>query len=236
MFLIAMIIAVGATAVSSTLNAARSTDRFQQGTGIVVAALEEGRDIEFNALTVDSSDSSLYTDTDLSGVYGSYKFDPDGDGPLSSEPLITESAGSGISTHLTTETHDGLEFTIGRYVTWADSEAQGGSNHDYKRLTVVVSWTIRGVEHSYRSSTVVAEPGRIPGRPDWVLGGDIQSLTVNPGDIATFSHTLTNNDQADTFGFTVDATETPGWDPVLYGDDGDGVWTKTDPAVARHQC
>lgn len=75
-------------------------------------------------------------------------FDPDGSGPLATEPVVQSALGA--ASLVSTQTTDGITLTARTYVTDPPTAA--------KRVTVVVTWTQQGVGRSTRISTMLPPP------------------------------------------------------------------------------
>lgn len=128
--LIAILIAgIVAAGVASTLGksgkegaTARATNT---STSIARAELEKTRVRGYTQISHQSG--SLVSDPAVVGN----TFDPDGNGPLTAEPIVY--GATGLSSHLTARTYESITYTTRVYVTTAGS--------GLKRITTTVSWT-----------------------------------------------------------------------------------------------
>lgn len=178
----------------SGYRAARDTRFFQQATALGNEAVEELRDLSYSQLVMKTSDAAgdPYRLGSCSGLTGTHFLDPDGTGPMSCETLITVGNGAGVSPHATTETVDGKQYTVRRYVTWVDSTTQGGTGQDYKRISVLVEWQSNESLKSFRTSTLITEARRGLPLPEFDLTPETQSKSVEPGETVVFAHSVRN--------------------------------------------
>jgi prepilin-type N-terminal cleavage/methylation domain-containing protein len=125
--------------------------------------MEEARALNYDNLVLSDPDPGLTHSTDSSNPdywvdTAAQTFDPDGNGPLSAEPLVRVADASPALQHYQDPFVVGsTTYKVYRYVTWVDSptggtgasDAADGNNdgasdangHDEKRVTVVVTWT-----------------------------------------------------------------------------------------------
>ena len=209
-----------ALVVGSSLRARTDVTQFEQATAIGNKLVEGGRNISFEKLTMVTSDiaaDSKLTSTCV-GLTGTRFLDPDGSGPLKCEQVVHSSAGGLINPHITTETVDGKAFTVKRYVSWVDSAAQGGIGQNYKRLTVIVEWTVGGRETSYETSAFIAEARRGLPVPKFELSPSSQTKTVEQGNVAIVPFSITNRGITDAYDITLPVPAGRSWTIRLYKD------------------
>ncbi|MEE9534407.1 MAG: type II secretion system protein, partial [Acidimicrobiia bacterium] len=135
--------ALGQT-VATALRASGERRLEQQASALTNEAVELIRDLGFDGvalLPAASDPTRLPVST----------FDP-GTGP---ENIFEDSAG-GIPLQVTTETFNGITYTLTRYVTWVDDDPLDSQTEDYKRFTVIADWTSRGVTRTEQLETFIA--------------------------------------------------------------------------------
>jgi prepilin-type N-terminal cleavage/methylation domain-containing protein len=128
--------------------------------------MEEARALNYDNLVLSDPDPGLThasdsTNPDYWVNTAAQTFDPDGNGPLSPEPIVRVAGASPALQHFQNPFIVGsTTYSVYRYVTWVDSPTDGtgaadaadGNNdgnvtvsdeggHDQKRVTVVVVWT-----------------------------------------------------------------------------------------------
>ena len=220
--LIVMIfMAASAASLISGYRAVRQTKYFQQGTALGNQAIEETRDISYDALGMLNSD--LAGDSDTSGacpgldvVPGSF-YDPGGSA-LTCERIVASDGNVEITNHIETKPVEGKLFTIRRYVTWVDTEDQGGPEKDYKRVSVVVEWTDNGTTDSFETSTFVSRARRGLPVPKFELKPASQTKYVEQGFTATFAHSIQNLGIVDAY--DIEMPVPAGWGIQFYADAG----------------
>lgn len=173
-----------------------------------------GRNLEYGELAMLTTDVNPAADANIvtacTGHAGTQFVDPDGPtGPLKCEPVhaVASTASPAITQHVTTETIGGLDFTLKRYVTWVDADAQGGTDKDYKRLIAMVEWTTGGTAGTYRTSTLVTDARRGKKVPSFDLtpspkaaeGLAEQAKAVQRGFRVVFAHSIKNLGLPDTY-------------------------------------
>ena len=219
--LIVMIfMAASAASLISGYRAIRQTKYFQQGTALGNQAIEETRDVSYDALGMLNSD--LAGDSDISGncpgldvVPGSF-YDPGG-AALTCERIVSADGNVEIMNHIDPESVEGKVFTIKRYVTWVDTEDQGGPEEDYKRVSVVVEWTDNGTTDSFETSTFVSRARRGLPVPKFELTPASQTKYVEQGFTATFAHSIENLGIVDAY--DIEMPVPAGWGIEFYADD-----------------
>ncbi|MFN2486566.1 MAG: hypothetical protein ABR609_08175, partial [Acidimicrobiia bacterium] len=224
---------MGASAATliSGYRAVRQTKYFQQGTALGNRAVEGARDISYDALGMLNSD--LAGDADITsacaGLAGPGNFYDPGGGTLTCERIVSSDGNVEIENHIQTVTVEGKVFTIKRYVTWVDNDAQGGTGEDYKRLSVVVEWVDNGTIDSFETSTFVARARRGLPVPEFELAPAAQNKQVEQGQIATFAHSIENLGIVDAY--DIEMPVPAGWGIQFYADDEvDGEIGVYDPA------
>ena len=215
--LIVMIfMAASAASLISGYRAVRQTKYFQQGTALGNRAIEETRDISYDALGMLNSD--LAGDADIipncpPPVGPGYDPGPD----LNCERIVSSDGNVEITNHIQTVPVEGKVFTIRRYVTWVDTENQGGPEQDYKRVSVVVEWTDNGTTDSFETSTFVSRARRGLPVPKFELTPASQTKYVEQGFTATFAHSIENLGIVDAY--DIEMPVPAGWGIEFYADD-----------------
>ena len=225
-----------------SFRAVRDTRFFQQATALGTDAIESLRDLSYDSLSMSSLHPEFGTDPNITGC-GPYvdAYDPDGSGSLGCEPMVTSPA-PGFEDHIRTRTINDTLYTISRYVTWVDDDNQGGTDEDYKRISVLVEWTTNGQPREYRASTFVANARRGLPSPKFNLAPTVQTKEILPSTSAQtveFFHTITQLGIDDTYDLTMvedgQSTMPSGWSYTMYEDVGTiGVYEDgTDPALTN---
>ena len=217
--LIVMIfMAASAASLISGYRAIRQTKYFQQGTALGNQAIEETRDVSYDALGMLNSD--LAGDTEIVGcaALGAGSFYVPGPA-LECERIVSADGNVEITNHIDTESVEGKVFTIRRYITWVDTEEQGGPEEDYKRVSVVVEWTDNGTTDSFETSTFVSRARRGLPVPKFELTPASQTKYVEQGFTATFAHSIKNLGIVDAY--DIEMPVPAGWGIQFYADDED---------------
>lgn len=230
--LVALTIAAAVLAAlgAATLTAARASvaaRAAQQAGNLLNEYVEAARSADYTAVTMVASD--LAGDPEISGSPGSYTYAGTG------EPVVADTVGL-ISPHVTTLTRNDVSYTIRRYVTNA-SDASG----TYKRVTVVVDWSMFEKDKSRRVSTLLVETRRglpLPRFSFALSGGTSSPQTVGAGLPVTWGLWVQNlgardgwnitSDDGQAWTYYVDVNKNGIWDAATetgtLGDvDGNGV-------------
>lgn len=203
----------------SSLRRAKTT---QTATSIGNEQIEAARDLTYDALALVDADLDPTTDSQVltsCGTLGTGKFfDPDGSGPLNCERLVYSTTGGGIPQHMTTQALNGETYTVSRYVTWVDADAQGGADEDYKRIVTIVTWTDVNTTKTFRASTIVySAPKGIPELRFEFTPGD-QTIEVMQGERAVLVNTLVNLGKQETFDLSMPNPASKTWVKTFYVD------------------
>lgn len=189
-----------AIAITRTLDSVADRELEQTGAALTTEAIEQARLIAYGELAHDPADATLG---------GRTTYDPDGPGPLASEPLVFD-ADVGLSPHTDLpENFQDVDFTVSRFITWIDDPAtvddgdpdNGDETQDYKRVTVVTEWTQEGQSRTARSSSIVSPtandlitPSAFDLTPDTATASGVPGATlvvpidlVNDGDVNRFN-------------------------------------------------
>ena len=152
LFVLGIIFTALAAAAVGTLRASLVSRVEQQGIDFATEALETARAMDFAGLAMTSDD--LAGDPHITACGPDKCIDP---GLGSQEQLIVSSAG-GVSPHIVqipTTLANNVPISVATYVT-----DPGDAEADYKRVTVIASWNVGGVERSRAVSSLVAETTR----------------------------------------------------------------------------
>ncbi|MFQ5947843.1 MAG: hypothetical protein ACE5KX_03165 [Acidimicrobiia bacterium] len=116
----------------------------QQATSIAMQELEFGRSLTYIQLAMSSVDPSApMLDASQTQLLASES------GLAADEPLVID--GAGLVAPSGSETIDGQQFQVWRYVT----QAQPG----LKRLVVLIEWEVGGADSSFQASTLISQVG-----------------------------------------------------------------------------
>ena len=216
-----------ATAAIGALRASWTSRTEQQGIDFATQALERARDLDYGALAHVSGD--LASDPRITSCGSNKCFKPD---PARPEEVLLVSASGGVNPHITQVSaaqSNKVPISVATYVT-------DPQEHDaeYKRVTVVASWTLGGVQRQRVVSSLVTETTRglpLPIFKLTPLGGT--SVSLNGGADAVLGFTLANQGAPDRWNLTFAGASAGSWS--LYRDDGDGVWegSTTDLALTN---
>lgn len=221
LFVLGIIFTALAAAAVGTLRASLVSRVEQQGIDFATEALETARAMDFAGLAMTSDD--LAGDPHITACGPDKCIDP---GLGSQEQLIVSSAG-GVSPHIVqipTTLANNVPISVATYVT-----DPGDAEADYKRVTVIASWNVGGVERSRAVSSLVAETTRglpIPVFKLTPLGET--SASVNARADAAFGFELSNQGAPDRWNLTISGAGTGEWE--LFADDGNRVWDD-DPLI-----
>ena len=223
------------TTTIAGFTALRQTRFVQQATGLANEAIEAARDLPYDSIIMVSTDATWTGDTHVTttcgpNFSGTRSLDPDGSASLACEPIVQGTTGS-FNPHRTTNTINGKQFTVNRYVTWVDDATQGGVGQSYKRFSVIVQWEHNGTK-TYRASTLISEARRGPPDSEFTLSPSSQSrgYTLEAGGTSSFSwfaHTISNYGVADTYELSIEEFDEddpglePPWSYTIYEDTGD---------------
>ena len=163
--LIALVTALSLQGMASSQRTSAVARATTQATAIARGALESAQSLGWANLV--HPDGQLDTDPNVS--FG--MFDPDGSGPLSEEPLVEE-PGGGLDPYAESVTQNGLTFTARTYVTSAASAT--------KRLSVLVSWSLRGRPRTTTMSTLIHPPSIVAGAAAHIVDGEIAGIVAGP--------------------------------------------------------
>ncbi len=205
-----------AYAMVGSLRASMMARVEQQGVDFATQALETIRQGDYYDLAHVASD--LTGDPRITTCGTEQCVDP---GTGTAETLVTATNGS-VTAHVAAVdaalTND-VPFTLSTYVT-----DPGDATADYKRVTVIASWSVGGVDRERVVSGFVTATDRglpLPVFKLVPLGGT--SIAVNPGAETPFAFELTNQGAPDRWNLTFGGIEADDWS--VYRDDGDRVWS-----------
>ena len=230
-----VLLAVLATSVFA-VRASADARKNQQAADYLNSAVEAVRGLSYASVSMLTSD--LGTDSNIVTVGGVKKYDP-GSGL---EPI--DATTSGLVTPHIADADQGKNATNGsykvyRYVTvpsTATYNAQGLPS--VRRLTVVVTWKVRGSTHTRKTSTLVTNTRRGLPLPNFTytyrgpatMSGGVATFTKAPGNVVDYGMVLTNLGARDSWTIT---SSTTGWTYYL-DTDADGLWdgALTEPMVS----
>jgi type II secretory pathway pseudopilin PulG len=214
-----VIAAIAFTALSaallSTLKAALTSRLNQQSIDVASAEVESLRALDYAAVANSSTDTfSASEDPNLASCGAScWTYDPDGTGPKAPEKIYLV-AGAGVPQHVQTVTVGNTKFTRRTYVTTvADSSVATAA---YRRVTVVVTWSLHGVNHTHVTSTFVTATRRGLPLPRAVMDCNDATAavhcakTVTQGSTIGLGVVLTNRGARDAYTLTT-PTVPAGW-------------------------
>jgi type II secretory pathway pseudopilin PulG len=222
--------------ILSALGASRSSKLFLQATSLGNEAVESARDLAYEALIMVNADlaGDARVVGSCSGLSGTYFYDPDGTGPLSCEAIVSSDSGGSIFPHVTTETVGTSQFSVSRYVTWVDEDTQGGVGQDYKRIAVIVEWTVNSEPLSYETSAFVTRARRGLPIPKFELAPPDQTHSVEPGNIVAVPFTTHNLGITDAYDLSLPSPGGRLWTVAFYHDvNEDGVYNPTQENLAQ---
>lgn len=186
----------------------------QQASDVGERALEEMRALGYDSAAMVAGDLGVNDPVDVASCscYNPADDSVEGD----TEPLDVKANG-GVTPHVTTETINETAYTVRRYVT-VPEDASGAA---YKRLTVVVTWSLQGKERSRTTTSAITEKRSGLPLPDfkWVPEGAVDAC-LSSGATQVFGFTLKNNGARDSWTISSSGGSTT-WD--LYRDTVGGV-------------
>lgn len=231
LFVLGVIFTALGIAATGSMRAALVARVEQQGIDFATQALEKARAMDFGALSMTTSD--LTGDGRITTCGSNRCIDP---GTGTQEHLIAETSG-GIPQHqlqITGALSNNLPMTVSTYVS-----DPGETDADYKRVTVIASWSVGGVDRSRSVSSLVTETTRglpLPVFKLTPLGGTATS--INAGALAVFGLELSNQGAPDRWNLELTGSGSGEW--TLYCDNGNRAWdgatddvplTNTNPAA-----
>jgi type II secretory pathway pseudopilin PulG len=220
-----VLLAVLATSVFA-VRASADARKNQQAADYLNSAVEAVRGLSYASVSMLTSD--LGTDSNIVTVGGVKKYDP-GSGL---EPI--DATTSGLVTPHIADADPGKNATNGsykvyRYVTVPSTATYNGQGlPSVRRLSVVVTWKVRGSTHTRRTSTLLTNTRRGLPLPNYTfkyngpatMVGSTATWTKNPGNAVSYGLVLNNLGARDSWTITA---STSGW--TFYVDtDHDGLW------------
>lgn len=164
-----------AAALATGLKSNQIVKANEQATGFANRQIEEARNKPFDQLQHLTSD--IQADPAVTGTLPDLVFTPILGGPP--EKVVHGAATPGqITTHTTTESVQGLVFTITTYVTQVDTGAAvlGTSLNQTRRVTAIVSYKHAGTTFRARSSTVITRTRRGLPEPKFEVSTNSSSI------------------------------------------------------------
>ena len=223
-----------AAALATGLKSNQVVKANEQATGIANKQIEDARNKPFDSLQHLTSD--IQSDPDVTGTLPTLKFRPIASGPL--EPIVHGSATAGqITAHVTTESIQGLTFTVKTYVTVADSgtTSLGTSVNQTRRVTTIVSYKHAGATFHARSSTVITRSRRGLPEPKYEVSTNTSSVFGAWNADLVLYHSIRNLGVTDAYDVKPPVGSRSAWNGqfTIHGDvNGDGFYTPaTDTAL-----
>lgn len=217
MTLAATILMSAAYAMYSGLNATVTTKLQQQATALGSEAIEVGREVEFDLLSMNTPDLVVATDSKLlttcGGLAGTRFFDPDGPGPISCEQIVHTTSGGAVAPHVENRSVEGTPYVIKRYVTCTAPMTTDTPPlcPGVKRVVSIVEWTDRGLPKSLLSTTLVTRARRGLAVPKFVLTPTTQSKVVAHAGTVVFAHAIQNLGISDEYELTITVPGDRSW-------------------------
>lgn len=181
---------------AGTLAAVKSTtaSRMNQQAGNLLAQqIEELRALDYASLA--NRGSEVVGQPGVTGTATAATYTPPN---KTAESMVLDAAGA-VSPHKASVLQNATQFTVRRYVT-KPVDASG----DYKRLTIVVTWTSTdGTVKTRSSSTLLTLTERGLPLPRFRIQGSPVTRTVTPGDEADFGLRIDNLGARDAFELSV---------------------------------
>jgi prepilin-type N-terminal cleavage/methylation domain-containing protein len=204
-----------AVGMLASLKAAVGARQAQQASDVLQQQMEQLRGLGYDALAMRPSDLSVNDALALGGC-GCYDPVHDNTSGANAESLVLDAGGS-VNPHVVTITVNATAFTVREYVT-APTDSTGST---YKRITVVGTWSSRGISHTRSlSSFVTATRTGLP-LPDYKLTFNTpSSQCASPGATLVYGFKVKNNGARDSFTLTTSGWTSPVWN--FYLDDGAG--------------
>jgi prepilin-type N-terminal cleavage/methylation domain-containing protein len=220
--------------VVSALRATVFSRQNQQASDLLTEYVETTRNLSYGSIANDATGADFAQDTCggavawpcVTGTGAARSFDPDGSGPLPTEPIYAV-VGAAIVPHIATGVvRSSTSFTLSRFVTQRTGDP-------YRRLTVVARWSTAGQSHQRITSTKIVDTRRGLPLPKYTWQSYGTPVTSVPrGTRLTVAAALTNRGAKDRWNLAATATSPGGtvlpWTWTFYLDaDGDGVYNPT---------
>jgi type II secretory pathway pseudopilin PulG len=208
-----LILSAGAVGLMGAIGGLDYARENREATDLLTEVIETARAADHAAVAVRADaagEAELAADPNLSSSGGQRWLDPDGAGPLGTEPVL--SSPTGAITLRRQLVRDGTPYTVRTYVTRPAGVA--GSS---RRVVAVVSWQRAAAVHTRRAATVVALTRRGLPLPRFTVDGE-SVLTVNQGAVLGAPLILANRGYRDRWTLAASA---PGrtWHVDWYLDD-----------------
>ena len=142
---------------------------------------------------------------------GNKLFDPDGTGALGPEPVLTADGGV-VSPHRETVVRNNTSYTLATYVT-----DPGDDTGNYRRITVLATWTSGNRTHERRSSTFMTLTRRGLPLPNFTFTAPV-TVTASQGGTVDLGATLTNRGATDNWNLGVTLPAGRSWTVSWYKD------------------
>lgn len=219
---IAMVVFLAlAGALASTAKASLHARQNQNAVNLLNEQVERYRGVDVNGVAMQAADLTS-ADPRLAPSGTTWTFDPDGTGPLAAEQVVTAPGGSVNPHRLPTRILNKSSYSTSVYVTRppADTAVAGA---EYRRLTIVVTWTRGSLVRERRTSTFLTATRRGLPLPAFQWGTEL-TKSVAPGGNVAIPATLINRGAKDSW--EIGAAFNPGvtWTKTWYVDtnaDGD---------------
>src|SRR3954451_5479171 len=182
----------------------------QQAGDVLNQAVEQARALKYDQLTMQASDLATGEAGRSPALAVGGDYNPNTDlasntAAAGFEPLVTDTIG-GLGAHVMTVTQNNGSYKLRRYVTQpADAAAA-----EYKRLTVLVSWSALGKSHTRTYTTLIAPTKRGLPLPDFKLTAQSNlSQCRNPGSVVVYAFNVQNNGARDAW--SISASPADSW-------------------------
>lgn len=218
---IAMVVFMAlAGALGATAKAGLHARQNQNAINLANEQIERFRGIDVTGVAMDAADVST-ADANLTDPGTGLQFDPDGAGPEPAERIITTTGGAVNPHQLPTQTLNNTPYQVSVYVTQPAADAVATA--EYRRLTVIVTYSRGDLTRERRTSTLLTPTRRGLPLPSFVWGTS-DAATVPAGDSVTLPATLTNRGARDAWNLTKTFVPTQTWPGTWFADaNGDNI-------------
>jgi type II secretory pathway pseudopilin PulG len=222
---IALVIAGGvfsslSVVLLQTVQASSQSRQNQNAVDILNKQVEFVRSLDFSAATEITSD--LSGDANLTYTSGTYYLNTS----AGLEPVVAGTVGL-IPQHVKTILWQGTTYGVSTYVTQVTDPTNASAN--YRRVTVIVTWTVNGRSHTKRTSSFFTDTRRGLPLPRFTMG-TAGSYRTNVGATLALPIKITNVGAPDAFNLT--GTTPGGGSWTWYADtNNDNTYTAADTAL-----
>jgi type II secretory pathway pseudopilin PulG len=218
----ALIFSALSVALLQTMKASTFARQNQNAADLLNKQIEYVRSLDFSAATELTND--LVGDSNLTLNGGTYYLTTS----AGQEPVVAGTVGL-IPQHIQTVVVQKTSYTVATYVTKVTDTTNAAAN--YRRVTVIATWTVNGQVHTRRSSSFFTDTRRGLPLPRFTMG-TAATYKTNVGATLALPVRITNVGAPDAFNLSATVPASGGTWTWYYDSNGDGVYTSADSALS----